>query len=54
MKMHKERWEVWDKAWERFIMVYRHGKPGKKSRRVAYRKALYATGRTANRPFRKE
>ena len=54
MMKHKERWTRWDKSQVRFILVYRLGEPGRNSRRVAYRKALYIMGRTANKPFRKE
>ena len=54
MTKHKTRWEDYQRRRVRFIWIYHHGEPGKKSRKVAYRKAMYAMGRTSNKPFRKE
>ena len=54
MKAHKPSWEAWEKECKRFILTYRLGEPGRKSRKVTYKKALYAAGRTVCKPFRKE
>ena len=54
MKAHKPAWEAYERDWTRFVLTYRLGESGKASRRVAYKKALYAAGRTVCKPFRKE
>ena len=47
-------WSVYEKNWTRFVISYRLGEPGKASRHIAYKKALYATGLAICKPFRKE
>ena len=47
-------WGAYEKNWTRFVLSYRLGNAGKASRRIAYKKALYATGNVVCKPFRKE
>ena len=54
MTRHKTRWEDYTRRRVRSIWMYLHDEQGRKSRKVAYRKAMYAMGRTSNKPFRKE
>ena len=54
MLRKRPSWGAYEKDWARFVLTYRLGEPGKASRRVAYKKALFATGRMVAKPFRKE
>lgn len=45
---------TYEKNWTRFVLSYRLGGDGKASRRVAYKRALYAAGKAVCKPFRKE
>ena len=55
MRMRKRpSWGVYEKNWVRFVLSYRLGEPGRTSRKIAYKQALYAMGHTSCKPFRKE
>ena len=54
MMRKRPSWGAYEKEWTRFVLTYRLGAPGKASRRVAYKKALYAAGKAVCKPFRKE
>ena len=54
MMKKRPSWGAYEKNWTRFVLTYRLGASGKASRRIAYKKALYAAGRTECKPFRKE
>ena len=53
LKKHPS-WGAYEKNWSRFVLSYRLGEPGKTSRKVTYKKALYITGNVICKPFRKE
>ena len=54
MMRKRPSWGVYEKNWTRFVLSYRLGNTGKASRKVMFKKALYATGLAICKPFRKE
>ena len=54
MLRKRPSWGAYEKDWARFVISYKLGEPGKASRRIAYKKALYVAGNVICKPFRKE
>lgn len=54
MRKKRPSWGAYEKDWARFVMSYHLGEPGKASRKVGFKRALYLEGNRICKPFRKE
>ena len=54
MLRKRPSWGAYERDWVRFVLTYRLGNPGRTSRKVMFKKALYMEGRAVCKPFRKE